>query len=429
MAGPSVMTAADIAAAGGAEGYFPIACRTGATYARDTASAQTIASRTRHVLPFGAVDVIPVYAGWKLSPSELSMAYPAAVHIGVEPVWGTDALWGSVGNGANVVRRATKDGAVDLTIPTDDYLMPEPISINAAAGTAIGCRIHVPSGTGVSGSRTKSSALGEYSTVGTGTDNAWGGAYVGNGGLNSMIQPLFILGRTPDRMRHPAVVIIGDSNGFGTNSVSGGSSNFDTLDGFGGSGWVERSLGISIPYSNLSAPGDRLNYLMNFNGGASGRRFSRGKALKKAGFTHVVHALNGTNDALGAALTLAQIQDLWINWTAELVGGGLKVWAVTPFPNTSSTDAFATAGNQTITAAGAILQQMADWIRANAVSYGCERVVDVRAAVDPTNSGKWRTDLIGTLGAPPTYDGTHNSQAMLVWLGAQGVITPSMFTL
>ncbi len=64
---------------------------------------------------------------------------------------------------------------------------------------------------------------------------------------------------------------------------------------------------------------------------------------------------------------------------------------------------------------------MADWIRANARGYGCERVIDLAALVD-NGAGRWRVDLAAQLAAPPTYDGVHPSSAMTQWIAAQGLL-------
>ncbi len=92
------------------EGYFPVACRTGAAFGRAVASSNPGVARTRHILPYGAIDVIPVYAGWTLQPGEVSTAALAGIHLGIEPTWGAQSMWGATGNGAAVVRRVSANG-------------------------------------------------------------------------------------------------------------------------------------------------------------------------------------------------------------------------------------------------------------------------------------------------------------------------------
>ncbi|WP_298809897.1 SGNH/GDSL hydrolase family protein [uncultured Sphingomonas sp.] len=401
------------------EGYFPVACRTGAAFGRAVAANNPGVARTRHVLPYGAIDLMPVYAGWTLQPGEVSTAALSGIHLGIEPTWGAQSMWGATGNGAAVVRRVSANGNLSPSVPADHLLLPEPVAVNRRAGEAIGTRIWVPSGSGYAASRSVLAGQ-DYCYIGANaTDWAWGGTITGASPLASTIQPIAILGRTPDRRRHPAVAIVGDSIGYGNVSMSDGALGWDN-DADGNSGWIERALANRVAWSNLSAPGDRLDYLTNVNGGAGGRRVGRSNALRRLGYTHVIHALSGTNDAF-AGLTLAQIQDRWLNWTDELVGMGHRVWAVTPLPHTASSDSWATLANQSVTPPGAVLVQMADWIRANARAYGCERVIDLAALVD-NGSGRWRVDLAAQLGAPPTYDGVHPASLMTQWIAAQGLI-------
>ena len=105
----------------------------------------------------------------------------------------------------------------------------------------------------------------------------------------------------------------------------------------------------------------------------------------------------GTNDCAGGR-TFAQIQaDLLSLWN-NMANRGLKVFATTIPPKTTSTDSWATVENQTPTSSNNVRVQVNDWIRTKPAPL--TNYFDVADALESArNSGKWKANY--------TNDGTH----------------------
>lgn len=139
----------------------------------------------------------------------------------------------------------------------------------------------------------------------------------------------------------------------------------------------------------------------------------------------------GIND-LSNSRTLAQIQaDLLTVWQA-LNARGIKVWRTTIFPQTTSTDSWATTANQTVRAWETTRVSLNTWIRDGAPLASASNLTPVASGTTAAlragstghplsgyletanqveanaagaltqNGGRWRVDL-----AVPTLDGTH----------------------
>ena len=108
--------------------------------------------------------------------------------------------------------------------------------------------------------------------------------------------------------------------------------------------------------------------------------------------THLIFEL-GVND-LSAGQTAAQMEtNAQLIWKPFLARG-VKVFATTITPHTTSTDGFITAANQTISSGTAegYRQTYNAWLLANWQSLGLAGVFDVGHVYDPTDSGKWSSD-------------------------------------
>lgn len=159
-----------------------------------------------------------------------------------------------------------------------------------------------------------------------------------------------------------------------------------------GSRFINRAMRQQIPVVNLARTGDGFGlYLQQYNGR---RQLLLGRV------THLISEY-GTNDTFGSitlATLQAQAQAAW----AQYLSRGIKVWQCTLTPRTTSTDNWATTGNQTIvsSAAETLMQGFNSWIRANYASLGLSGYIDMRHAVDPTDSGVWNVDgVAGTTAA------------------------------
>lgn len=203
--------------------------------------------------------------------------------------------------------------------------------------------------------------------------------------LGSMYGPSNIYGRS-ENIGGKCVLVIGDSISIGVGDGAG--------DANGYRGFAQRALASNVPHLMAAQNGYRLK---NFNDNHS-RTFG---ALAPR-VTSAIFEL-GTNDLFSTALpNFATLQAAYLAAVTELVKRGIPVWAVTVGPATTSTDGWATPGNQTTQVnfreADRIL--LNDWLRT--VPAPLSGVIDT-ADVDETarNSGKWK--------AGATNDGLHRN--------------------
>jgi hypothetical protein len=164
---------------------------------------------------------------------------------------------------------------------------------------------------------------------------------------NFNIGPLAVLGRLRASVGVPSVLILGDSIAAAT-----GDTNRDY------SGFIARGIGATLPFMTLAKSSAQANHW------TASRIYSHVAAAAACGATHAISDM-GTND-LGAGRTVAQIQaDLIAFWTL-FTSRRIKVWQTTQTPHTTSTDTWATLGNQTPLAAYSTNNAWAtlnDWIR------------------------------------------------------------------
>jgi hypothetical protein len=237
--------------------------------------------------------------------------------------------------------------------------------------------------------------------------------------------PAVILGRCADGLRRSSVAIIGHSIAYGQVS-GGGLLSRDQGDNDGNIGWIERTLASTRPFSAFTIPGDELRSWMGVNNASalSANYAAQRFALLSLGFSDAIVQLE-VNDF--GTITVDQYQEIFKAFVTKLKGVGIRVHAVTPFPQSASSDVWATSANQTKSSKSDMLVDWADRLRTSAVStWGCASVIDANAVLrDPIDLWKWRTDLNATLGIAITGDGTHPAEATNIWLAANPVFNVS----
>lgn len=183
----------------------------------------------------------------------------------------------------------------------------------------------------------------------------------------------------------------------------------DQYNNLGASSWA---FGDTTPALLLGSPGDAAEnqVLAGFSGtGYPLAVTMRMALLKYAGVTHVIVAL-GTNDVTGG-VTLANIKlDLTYLYNLLAAQGYVVIGATVP-PNTTSTDSWATVGNQTVTANESNRTGLNTWIRSLPAPLAgfTERCTPVEST---PGSGKWS--------APGgTVDGIHWYYANALLVAAQ----------
>lgn len=407
-------------------GLFPIGCRAGYNFNRHRTSdaLPVFTSRTRHVMPYGASEIALVYAGGFAGVAEVESAYFSGIHIGLAPVWGAPS-----GNSYSVdaITRVTKKGKFNLAIPSGEVGYCDSIGVSVDRGGAIGLQFYGVGSTAVPVVGGRETARGktwggEFAKVeSTGTSDLSlsqsGWATVDNNARASHT-PSVILGRTKDGIRRSSVAIIGHSIPYG--EVSGGGLNLrDSGDDDGNYGWIERTINSKRPFSSFCAPGDQLrNWLGVNNANALAANYAGQRlSMLSLGFSDCILQLE-INDF--GPITVDQYEQIFRSMVRKVSGLGIKVHAVTPFPQTSSSDLWLTTVNQSKSTKSDMIVDWSNRLRDNGVSWGCSSIIDANLKLrDSVDSWKWRTDIVGSLGASPTLDGTHPTESLNSWISQQ----------
>jgi hypothetical protein len=413
---------------------FPIGCRATYNYRRNitTDALPIYLSKSRHVLPYGAVEISCVYTGGYGYLAEVETAGFANVNVGLAPVWNAPA-----GNAYNLnsIKRLTRRGKFNMTIPSGEISQTDPVGVEVARGGAIGLQLFAPSApdaTPLSGSRetARAKTWGEefgrqYATGASNLSLSQSGWPANDTAARACLTPAVILGRCADGLRRSSVAIIAHSIVYGQVS-EGGFLNRDQGDNDGNSGWIERTLASTRPFTAFTIPGDELRNWMGVNNASpiASNYATQRFALLSLGFTDVIVQLE-VNDF--GSITVDQYQEMFKSFVKMLTGLGIRVHVVTPFPQSVSSDGWLTSVNQTKSTLSDMLVDWATRVRTSAVSaWGCASVIDANAILrDPIDLWKWRTDLTGTLGIAITGDGTHPAEALNVWMAANPVFVVS----
>lgn len=357
--------------------------------------------------------------------TDLRLTYPLGFYIGASAA-GETAINGAVSfkasiemsNGyiAPVFFRGQRTGTTDpwATVSSD------PVALNLKAGDVFYVRtflnattgLHImntgsANGPGVSYSGQIGYATGDYADGGGTFTVDIGGGYWGP-----------VVTGTYTGTSKAAVAIVGDSI-----SVGYGTSN-------GSWAWWKRGLNNAFPAIQYARTGAYAQSLATLN--------VRGFPML-TGCTHGI-VLAGSNDLTGSR-TLANIQaDLLAIWN-QLAGRGIKVYAATIPPNTTSTDAWVTTTNQTPVASNATRILVNTWIRAGApldpttkapVAVGTSGALLLGATGHPLTGVIETADVCetardsGIWKANYTADGVHPGDTAATAMGA--VIPTAAFT-
>lgn len=199
--------------------------------------------------------------------------------------------------------------------------------------------------------------------------------------------PCAIIGRVKGSFA--SVVLLGDSVGDGFGDFG------DPANGL--QGHLTRALDNLVPWTKFTRPGHSYLNLVN---AANHRRMLSSVA---GTYTHVFIQL-GTNDLYANARTFLQTQQSILSVVGNFADRGVKVILCTVPPVTTSTDSWATPGNQTISnnpvGANGHRISVNDWIRAGVP--GVTAVFDFADIVETSrNSGIWKGGY--------TSDGVHEN--------------------
>lgn len=445
----------------------------------DTTSAQPLAANQINYvyLPGSASGVRAVFAGWTMTSqgsiqAEYDMPNPVTYQASIEKTFGSvlafpfrfgganavtvfpggdlvlsDPLAGSIPAGSIGVRTfasvvnsspsATFTGAISgttltVTNMTDGSFIRLGYTLQyLGIGAAVLITAQPSGSAGSNGTYTLGVNLGTVSAQTMTTTRAYPLGRIGLSGLSetaaatkfspsltlgprvsglvttSRVCPLALVG-IPDNTQQHSVCIYGDSIAFGQGDISG--------DANGNSGYIERALNRNLPWATTSRSGNA--YAKN-----AGRNY--GQVNFASNYCTDIIINLGINDFTSLGLSLAVTQAYAIaEWTALSVNGS-RIWLPTLTPRSTSSDGWATLGNQTTDANNANRVAWNNWVRdgapilngvAAATGSSATGTIRIGNSAHPVkgyfetadlaesarDSGKWRVDL-GAL----TTDGIH----------------------
>ena len=193
-----------------------------------------------------------------------------------------------------------------------------------------------------------------------------GGAYV--------YGPRLVLGKPAYGATGTAfVAICSDSIGAGSGDTGNGSG-----------GWIVRGLGsagqfnyTTVPVIHIGVKGTTGTYFANSTGNLYTNSLRRRRQAFGAPYFFLSY---GTNDLFGSLRTVAQLQSDNLSIASGAARKGSKVIVSTLVPRTTSTDAWATAGNQAVLAQESSRLAYNAWLRAGAPIDGSGNAVAVGTA-------------------------------------------------
>lgn len=344
------------------------------------ASFHQMMSRTRHVVKQDVSQLQLVFPSWK--SAEATVGANGTITAAIEYPVGT-------------FTQITFSGSAGGVIPDGSYLLSDPVNVTIPKDAAVFVRTYYTNSVGIVFNQYRcNTTLGEAATYAASgvVDQTMGGTVTNTAGT-PCYGPVAILAMTA----LPSFFLIGDSRIYGVN---------DTLtSGSDGLGELARSFGDNYPYINAGVAGSTATQMASQ--GAAGKRALLGQYC-----THVLHQF-GINDIAThtAAVLEADVQ------TIHGLFSGKKFYPCTVAPRSTSTDSWATLGNQTADAQTPQRILYNNWVRANTGAFAgyIELADQVESARD---SGLWK--------APGyTADGLHETQAGYVAIQNSGAINPA----
>jgi lysophospholipase L1-like esterase len=345
---------------------------------QNAAVAQPVAQRTfrvKHTAKVAGAIVRLVYDNFDKDSSEgLGATNPITIRASFESVLGTPYP-------------VRFNGARDITIEANGYVVSDPIGVHVAAGDALYSRTAVTVATpgtdkvnvgGVAGQ----ASLNEGQIDGDGTLTASPTLVTG---LN-MYAPLAVLLERPTSPARSAVVI--------GNSIATGQGDTASLGDH--RGFPARALdATNIGEVRLSVGGSLVSVFAPRTGSSRQRRWSMVPGMGNLLIFH------GTNDL--QTRTSAQIWADLQTVCQDARALGCKVLACTVPPLADSTDGFTTDANQTVqSTVGENTRLAVNALLRGALPSWIDAVFDTAAAVESTTfPGHWKAGM--------TSDGTHNN--------------------
>lgn len=268
------------------------------------------------------------------------------------------------------------DGVREITVDAGATRRSDPLPIVLPAGATFYIRIWMNTANTGELYTTGGSLNGDV-TIGLTGSFANGNSVDATGALGTLSPTASfpLLGAVWGRQlgaRRPTFVVMGDSITAGRDDAFAGGT--DTT-GRRSTGWMTRAADGDFSVINLAMSGGAVLYFKQWE-----YRKKSSTYLSMATHAVVAHGVNDYATDPSAVNLQASLATLWL----ELANRGLQVIACTITPKTTSTDSWATTGNQTKHANEATRVTVNDWLRDG-------------AALDPTTFAPVATGTSGAL--------------------------------
>ena len=316
-------------AAGSRRDLVPVAtkCHPPADAATSTSTGGKLGgtAKLNHIATRSFYGVRLVYTNWKsgTANTEQNGANDITVRAAVEPA-------------GNLVIPITFGGNRTVVISPGGTVISDPVGIEVTKGATFSTRTFVQVSTGqtfpINNIPTASSGEGNNygTTVGADLTDVGAASLTGIGTNQLVFGPAAILGQVIDPDR-PVIGILGDSifNGTGDSSFAFG-------------GLAQRALNNNYSFQKVTFPGEPLTGWLG-SSGYGDTRCRRVGLLALVGCTHIV--TDYTVNSLATTTIQADAVKAW-RVMAKIAPG--QVFVTTLTPQTTTTDGWATTGNQAI---------------------------------------------------------------------------------
>lgn len=334
--------------------------------------------------------------------------YPTTPNLDVDPSSTVTFAAGFEDASGNEFR-CTFGGAASVTLPGGGFVLSDPLPIDVSVGDIVYVRVYISAGTAYSNRGTGLGSVGGFTATTDLTPSASGavGTTLALNGFDAMC----ILGTPTGTGKPKSVVIQGDSiaAGIGDGAFVGYDMGYLPENAadlyYCGGGYLQRALSGNAGSIMTAQQGDTIaNFVAN------GGHFRRSSLIRFSKYAVIEY---GRND-YSALQTPATVQANLLTQANRNIGKGLYgsiVCTITPYA--SSTDNFATAGNQTtVSSTGegyrvthntwvrdgcptvngvAVAAGTSGALRAGQPGHPILGYIDVAAAIESAlNSGKWK---------------------------------------
>lgn len=306
----------------------------------------------------------------------------------------TGTVTASIEYPAGTFNQVKKNGSASISIPDLSTVMSDPMGITIPANAQYWVHVHADGGSGgfyPYGMPTKTGLGDGFENGASVTDKTMVGGEL-TSGFFTTYSALAVLGEPQEWA--PAYIFVGDSITAGFHEMDTAAHSNAGGDADANYGALERLIGgAGYGYINLGAPSTTTAQWNTTNG-----LRLRQELLRDVG-THMVNALG--RNSWGAGVSAASMLTDMNAVNTLFHEMGLKVFGGTNLPNTTSSDSWATLGNQTIGVRESIRLQHNANFASGAFSYQAA-YLDLSLYAADAATGKWRVDL-----GQPTDDGTH----------------------